>query len=169
VACPRCEAELELSLDLARVVQEQVHDTGLEVRVGDGSLEFRLPTRLDLEAVLPLADPGEARRALAERCLLAAPQVLTPLPDVAVAAISERMGEADAAGALDLSARCPECRHEWEEPLDVADFVAGEVAAEARTLAAEVHALATAYGWGEEEILALPPTRRRMYLELVEG
>ncbi|HEX6228835.1 MAG TPA: hypothetical protein VFZ41_05160 [Solirubrobacterales bacterium] len=169
VACPRCEGELELSLDLAEVAGEQRQETDLEVAVGDGCLRFRLPTRLDLDAVLSVSEPGEARRALAERCLLAAPQDLTRLTDGAVAAISERMGQADATGALDLAASCPECGHEWDEPLDVADFVAGEIASAARGLAAEVHALATAYGWSEEEILTLPAARRRMYLELVDA
>jgi hypothetical protein len=31
----------------------------------------------------------------------------------------------------------------------------------------EVHALASHYGWTEPDVLALPPARRRAYLEMV--
>jgi hypothetical protein len=37
----------------------------------------------------------------------------------------------------------------------------------ARSLLAEVHSLARAYGWTESEILALSPQRRSTYLEMV--
>jgi hypothetical protein len=33
----------------------------------------------------------------------------------------------------------------------------------------DVHALASAYGWSEREILALSDTRRRLYLEMVSA
>jgi hypothetical protein len=36
----------------------------------------------------------------------------------------------------------------------------------ARRLLYDVHALASAYGWSEDEVLAVSPARRRCYLEM---
>jgi len=38
-----------------------------------------------------------------------------------------------------------------------------------RRLLVEVHALASAYGWSEQEILSLSDARRRLYLEMVQA
>jgi hypothetical protein len=51
--------------------------------------------------------------------------------------------------------------------LDPAEFLWAAAEAQARRLLLEVDALARAYGWREPDVLALPPARRRAYLELV--
>ena len=52
-------------------------------------------------------------------------------------------------------------------PLDVAAFFWTELNAWAVRLLREIHALASAYGWREADILALSPKRRDLYLELI--
>jgi hypothetical protein len=44
-----------------------------------------------------------------------------------------------------------------------------EINAWAYRLLGEVHSLASAYGWREEDILAMSPWRRHVYLEMVGG
>ena len=51
----------------------------------------------------------------------------------------------------------------------MASFVWEEVDAAARRLLGEVHALASAYGWSQEEILALGSQRRAAYMRLIAG
>jgi hypothetical protein len=51
--------------------------------------------------------------------------------------------------------------------LDPVDLVWREFAALARRLEDEVHVLASAYGWTESEILALPDSRRRRYVDRI--
>ena len=48
-------------------------------------------------------------------------------------------------------------------------FLWDEVDVRARRLLDEVHALAGAYGWSEQRILALSEARRRAYLDRVLG
>jgi hypothetical protein len=62
---------------------------------------------------------------------------------------------------------CPECGHAWQERLDVDAFLWAQLSARARKLLVEVHTIASAYGWGEAEILAMHPMRRQAYLELL--
>ncbi len=50
--------------------------------------------------------------------------------------------------------------------LDIGRFLWREVSVAARRMLAEVHLLASAYGWAERDILALCPVRRAAYLEL---
>jgi hypothetical protein len=79
------------------------------------------------------------------------------------------MAEADPGAWIELALGCPGCGEEWSAPFDIVSFLWAEVEARARELLEEVHALASAYGWGEGEVLALSPERREAYLELVAG
>ena len=44
-----------------------------------------------------------------------------------------------------------------------------EISARAQHLLREVHLLASAYGWSEQQILELSPTRRASYLRMVSA
>jgi hypothetical protein len=91
------------------------------------------------------------------------------VPEDALAALAEAMGRAAPAADVTLALSCPACGNGWEEGLDVGAVLWAEVAARARTLLREVHTLAAAYHWGEAEILAMTPARRRAYLQMVQG
>lgn len=158
--CPRCQEEVEVAFDLA-AVEARPATPPLCVPTGGEDVGFRLPTRADLRTAVGAADP---RRALVEVCLTAP---ATKLDEEAVDAIAAAMERADPFGALRLKLTCPACEHDWEEALDLGQFLASEAQEDARSIAAEVHELALAYGWSEPEILALPAERRRLYLELV--
>jgi hypothetical protein len=51
--------------------------------------------------------------------------------------------------------------------LDAGVLLWDEIDARARALLAEVHTLASAYGWSEGEILSLGAARRASYLAMV--
>jgi hypothetical protein len=55
----------------------------------------------------------------------------------------------------------------WERDYDVVEPAEPKFTDQARRLMAEVAVLARAYHWSEGDILALPPGRRRFYLEAV--
>ncbi len=61
---------------------------------------------------------------------------------------------------------CASCGHRWTSPFDIARYLWTELETHARRLLYDVHALATAYGWAEADVLAVSPARRRYYLEL---
>ena len=80
-----------------------------------------------------------------------------------------RMGDADPQADVQLALACPGCRHEWSAPFDIATFFWSELKARAEMLLREVHELAAAYGWSENEILGLSAARRAAYLEIVRA
>jgi hypothetical protein len=59
---------------------------------------------------------------------------------------------------------CPACADTWEETFDIARFLAADLQAAGQRLLDEVHVIALAYHWSEQDILALPRARRRHYL-----
>lgn len=160
VDCPTCAAALELDLDPGALPVGSPRQPRA-VRDDDGTpLTPRLLTEADLEAVRAL-DRDAARLELARRALGVAEP--TARMQRAVAAALE---EADPAASWSVAMVCPACAHAWEEPLDLATFVWRAVDEAATHLMQQVADLATAFGWSEASVLALPPRRRAAYLEL---
>jgi len=168
--CPACNETLETELCLG--------DLGLEApAIGEQTLTidgyqiaFRLLAAGDL-LDLP-DDPAEARLELLSRCVIAVRDVEgvnalpRTLPESVIAALGEKLSQADPGADLQFSLICPACALEWNSPFDITMALWKEVQAWAQRTLRDVHALARAYGWRERDILALSPTRRQIYLEL---
>ena len=96
-------------------------------------------------------------------------------PEAGVARLAERLGIAavdldevsDAMQAhfplldLELDTPCPECGHGQTGHFDLQSFLLLRLIGERPQLYAEIHALASGYGWSLREILALPRGTRR--------
>ena len=80
-----------------------------------------------------------------------------------------QMAEVDPQANLQLDLSCPACGHRWQVLFDIGSFFWSELNAWAQRLLAEVHVLASAYGWREADILNLSPSRRQFYLGLISG
>ena len=177
-ACPRCGEQMELAFGVSDVraattTNGAVEAGVLSVEAGGYVVRCRLPTSADLVAVAaaPAGRPG-GRRALFERLVLEVRRDGVPadgLPDEVGRIVVEQMLEADGAADVAVAVACPDCGAEWEATLDIDSYLWAEVDALARRLVAEVHTLASAYGWRESDILALTPWRRRLYLDMVAG
>jgi hypothetical protein len=173
VACPACASELELALDVAALHalgRDTTTDT-VTIAHGDVLVTVRLPTSADLLTLAGSAIAPNARR-LAERCVIDARSqdcAMSPadLPAEIVSAISNRLSEIDPLGDIAVSTDCPGCGHHWDAPFDIAAFLWTELHAWACRLLRDVHALASAYGWRERDVLAISPLRRRAYLDLI--
>lgn len=170
--CPRCGAWLELTFTAADVRQlEAEADVPLTVCGDSYAVTARLPTSEDLLALA--ADPGgNPERQLLARCVESATVdgeavAAADLPAPVAAAIAEAMGAADPQANVTTALTCPDCEHAWEQLFDVGTFLWAEVETWAQRTLAEVHALASAYGWTEQEVLGLSARRRRLYLERV--
>jgi len=169
-ACGACGEALEFALDLAALRPAGSGERGLAV--AGYEIEFRLPSAADLAAAGREPDAAAARALLVERCVVGArrdgaPIPAAALPAAAVAALADRMAQADPLGGSRIALECAACGERAEPTVDVVWFVGRELAAEAARIADEVHALASAYGWTEDEILRMPRPRRNRYLELV--
>jgi hypothetical protein len=181
--CPRCGTRLELKFtttDLRAPFAEQEYVrfrfrlSGDELaHVGGGADDeyegrLRPPNTDDLRA-LALAP---SREQLIRRCLheinrngetlideALSPAVLTEL--------SRRIEAADPQAVIELALGCVDCGCEWISVFDIVNFLWDEIQGLAARILREVHLLASAYGWGEAEILALSPQRRQSYLDLI--
>lgn len=174
--CQSCQERLEFSFDIATVWVgaapiERVGQT-YQYRIEDYELLVRLPTSADLITVVASHDVEAARARLLQRCIVqatctnAAVQA-TALPDSVVQTLGEWLLESDPQAEVLINLSCPGCEQRWSAMFDVVAFLWSEIQTSAKRLLREVHILALAYGWSENDILALSRTRRQWYLEMV--
>jgi hypothetical protein len=167
LSCVRCEEKLEFSMngpDLAKAGAQGERYTSEPIVVRGHS--FRLPTSRDLAKVARESDPRSAALRLMDCCRMEAGDS-SDLSETDLVEVEQRMAKADPLAEIRLTLHCPACNHEWEETLDIANFLWTEIEGRAKRLLLEIHALATAYGWTEKEILSLSDHRRALYLEVV--
>lgn len=173
--CPECgeRLEVELTVDELRTTPGAEPDASWELSRDRLALRFRVPNSEDLAAVVAGCEDAEAARcALLDRCLLEArrgdqPITATELDAEELELVAARMAAVDPLAELLLDLRCEVCGHSWPVLVDVAECFWHQLALAARGLVAEIHTLARAYGWREQDVLALSPHRRHTYLEMV--
>jgi hypothetical protein len=174
-SCPRCQEQLEVPLDLARLrppvdvgIPEPVHVDGYVATV-------RIPTTVDLLGIGATADEDHAAEALVARCVdsIRGPDGKECTLHAAPASVrstlrlhlAELLDDVD----IELELRCATCDRAFAAPFDIAPFLLREIEAWAATTLRDIHEIARAYGWDEPTILALSPHRRRRYLDLIQA
>ncbi len=174
--CPLCHEHLELNLKVAdiQVAPKPSPASELACEVDGFRLRFRLPDSHDIILLENVASPDDAHQLLWSRCLLSASAEqrhyqADELPDTVLIAMEAAMSEADPQANVQFDLSCPACRHRWLAAFDIATFIWKEIHAWAQRILAEVHLLAKTYGWHEADILAMSPTRRRLYLNQIVG
>jgi len=173
--CPGCGESLEFRLMTSNLLEQCAHaEAGqarmLDIAAGDYRVSIRCPTSADLIAAAEAESPDSGRDILLERCVESATRGGVPLekrgmPEDLIEQLEERLAAADPGGEVRLNLVCPACRFAWTAEFDIATYLYAEISALARQLLEEVGILAAAYGWSEEDILAMPRLRRRFYLD----
>jgi len=133
------------------------------------TVDYRAPDSRDLAEVAAAPDVDTAARRLMERCVRSAwaggaAVAVNALPPEVAAAVAEALDTDDPQGNVAFGFACPGCGREWAALLDLAHLLWRDVATCAQGVLEQVHALATAYGWREPDILAMSPARRHFYL-----
>ncbi len=123
------------------------------------AVRFRIPTVADLLAAVSGDRPAET---LSGRCVDAAEisRVLARRLDRALSALAPSLDDL-------LGGNCPACGHEVTMRFDPLAYTLAELRTVFSGIYLETHALAAAYGWPEEVILALPRERRRRYASII--
>lgn len=177
--CPHCKERVELNFSVADIRDEAVSAEAtlsapewVSLTVGHYTLSVRPLNSFDLLAVSQYADPVAAEQALLERCLTAtdaagAMQPVEPLPSAVRDAVIDQLAKIDPQSDVQFDLVCPACGQGWRAGFDIVAFLWSEINTWAYRVLQEVHQLAAAYGWREADILAMSPTRRQLYLELV--
>ncbi len=171
--CPRCGVGLEFSLEAGQVRLPPATATtdAWTWRLDEYAFRLRCPHSGDLADAVMTGSADAARWRLLTGCVLEAlhegrPVEIDELPAAVVDAVVGRIAEADPQADITLRLACSECGHGWDAIFDIASFLWAELAAHARQLVYDVHALARRYGWPETDILAMSRARRQLYLEI---
>ncbi|MFM0053353.1 hypothetical protein [Caballeronia grimmiae] len=171
--CPACAAQLEFEIDcdaLSRSLLPSPDAVGVhELRCGGYRIAYRVPEISDWRAAAKSDDFAMTllRRSVVQCELDGIAHTVDGLPDEVTNALSDALEALEPGTHVEFELRCVDCGAPWNAPMDCAAVLYGEVRARAEALLVEVDALARAYGWSEAQVLALSPTRRSAYLQLV--
>ena len=177
-SCPGCGEQVEFSFSIEEIYRrssvdgiEGVDPASISAKADGFTIEFRLPTLADLEAIRGAEGVDQVRNLLLHRCVIDIRRrkrvvPIDQLSEEGFVAIEELMARHDPTADVTFALSCEMCGARWSAPLDVPAFLWSQVDAWARRLLIEVDALAYAYGWSEDAIISLSPVRRRAYIEL---
>ena len=175
-ACPQCGERLESAFTVAdlrsaeRLAAQPA--PALQLLHEGFDIEYRLPNSADLLHIATERGAAAADTDLLRRCVSRAQrgaQALDPatLPDDVVEHITRSMAQHDPDADVRIALQCPACGAASELRFDIVSYFWSALDDWAQRLLADVHALASAYGWSERAILALSPVRRQVYLDMV--
>ncbi|TVR53147.1 MAG: hypothetical protein EA425_03855 [Puniceicoccaceae bacterium] len=169
-ACPACGEKLETDCTtVARQAMTPPRDATQPVVTHEGRRFTICP--IDSWALIQAAglpDAAERRSFLAAYALGGqAAEYGKDCPPDLITALEAAADEADPAAEVRLDLVCPACGHGWQEIFEIGRFLWEDICRAAGGLLDEVHCLASAYGWRENDILALSPARRGHYLDRV--
>jgi hypothetical protein len=173
-ACPGCNEHMEftMSVDDIRVEPGIPLKDEYVLEVEETKISFRLPDSRDLGVIACCTDIHSARNMLVELCVIRATRKgenveTRELQDEVIAILASSMSENGPQADIVLDLHCPACGHNWQVIFDIGNYLWKEISAQAKRILHEVHTLAQAYGWREEDILSMSPARRQLYLEMV--
>src|SRR5262249_35695017 len=153
MACSRCGEQMEFELDCDQLMPAETA-ADQQPKVVFRGHTFRVPNSRDLAfGIAEENHPEKAAIRLLESCQLSHDPV--SWSEEELASLGELMAQADPGAETRIHFRCTVCGHEQDGVLDVAVFLWAEIVAHAKRLLREVHALASAYGWSEEQVLSL--------------
>jgi hypothetical protein len=170
--CVRCAESFDLKLERSRLPMKPA-GPGYPVAsltVGERQLRLRLPTGLD---EMELCDAPDERllEILVSRCLdsvdgrPATAADVAALDDAALARIDTALETLSPELGLNLSTHCLACGCEQVVAFDPFGFDQ----LQGHSLLDEIHSLASHYHWSEADIVSLPRTRRRHYLQRIDA
>ncbi len=164
--CTECGEKLEFHFDVRQVADAPAREAGNLVVVG--RWKFRLPTSRALALALNSGEEASAGQRLLVQCL-EEPAGAVGWSEEEMAAIEEKLAEADSLAEILIAFKCPQCGADFEDALDLGSFLWSEIENSARQLFDDIHLLASAYGWTEDEVLRLSSMRREAYVRRILG
>jgi hypothetical protein len=166
VPCRGCDAQMDVRLPVSTLRTASAERERRVPGPQNRELSVRALTTCDLLAAGRTSDPaGE----LLARCMTdAAGEPVDPrgLGPEAVARVEEAAEQLAGAAAAVVRTSCPDCGTDALVPVDMGVLLWERVASAASALVSEVAALASAFGWREQDVLRMSAQRRRTYLRL---
>jgi hypothetical protein len=172
--CPHCAEALEFAVPGAVLLEEAQRsraEPDIEVALdASRSLRLRRPTGADQRAWRAAAyrSEEEAAEAILRSLVVSAGAARAALFAGDLQHVSDAMEAFDPLASFQVTTICPSCAAEATVPVDLEAILLMRLRAHQNQLLAQVHRLAAAYGWTEEQVLTIPAHRREQYLLLVE-
>jgi hypothetical protein len=167
-SCAQCGEKMEFEINALELAKQNLSEDSRPQAVSVTGHTFRLPTTRDLAAVAHTPDAIAGAVRLLELCRTS-DDAPSHWSEEEIEKIGEELAEADPLAEMQIALCCPTCANEYSEAIEIVSFLWAEIEACAKRLLWEVHALATAYGWTEPDVLALSPARRSLYIEMVQA
>lgn len=166
-AAQQCGETFGFALPLLELAAQVPREEACHVSLSGGRrITLRRPIGRDLLR-WRAARPATREQALT---MMLDDLVLDGRPEVDdVATLAEALADSDPLVALSVAAECPACGLAQDVAIDVEGLVLAHFRQRQRVLLHDVHRLATEYGWTESEVLNVPPSRRAVYLSLIDG
>jgi hypothetical protein len=179
--CPACQEPIASDLAISELVkhmQVQPEVDYYNIEFDEYSVWARLPCGRD-QGLIAQVDNHAADattttpdidydREIVKMCVTrSTPDLPKDLTDDLVQKISTRLEALDPLANISLNMVCPVCNHSFKMPFFVEQFLFQELIMRQLQLEQEIHWLAFYYNWNENEILSLPITRRKRYVELI--
>jgi hypothetical protein len=164
--CAKCGQQLEFAMDaddMARTLRAPEPERWVE---GDHQMGMRPADSSDLAASMEAANDEDAQRLLLAKTL--------GIEDTEMVRSDrtdwmERFDRLNASAEIRCVLPCAHCGARTALDFDAARFVWREVQVAAKRLLAEIHCLASAYGWSEKAVVRMSAARRAAYLEMLNA
>jgi hypothetical protein len=164
--CAECGEQLEFAMDaedMARTLRAAEPETWVEA---DRQMGMRPANSSDLAASMEAASEDDAQALLLARTLGVED---TDLVRAKRTDWVDRFERLNASAEIRCVLPCAHCGARAALDFDVAGFVWREIQVAARRLMAEIHRLASAYGWSEKAVVRMSAARRAAYLEMLNA
>lgn len=173
----KCAEMMEFDVnqeDVAQLQQRADVSESISLPVGDKTIRFRLPTGGDQRNWLAKTYSGKqaAVRDMA-RTLMLPDQSDDSDSGIAVSddtidVFNNVISELDLLTAMTAGVVCPACGLKNRYMFDLEGGILKRLMAARQQLLYDIHILAAVYHWSEQQILSIPPWRRRQYLGLID-
>lgn len=173
--CPKCRKSMSVDLSIDRLLNAnhtikpendyEVNTCGYTIRVKPLTAEaqdFAAANSESIDAIM---------QNMAMACIVQSePDLPAELPEAMLEAIGSQIEKIDPLSDIAFNLSCPECNHAFHASFDAEDFIFREIGVSRyQQLEREIHWLAFHYHWSEKDILSLPSSKRKRYVELVNA
>lgn len=170
VACERCGERIEFNVNIRDFFSLPGTDTVFHVFYGDMRYSFRPLSTRNL-MVFSVSGPDADLADLIEILSLdddAVKEQVRHHPGI-IQRVNTALEKHQGISDIVLTSVCPECQGPVDAIFDIVHVLDADITDAAGLFLEEIHQLANAYGWTEDEISSVPQTRRNWYVKRIQA
>lgn len=167
VQCAHCGLDNEFTIpaDDILALPLPADDARVQIRSDRQTLSFRLPRMTDIEAAGDASSVAQVRQTVLDRCRVDGDA--NAMTEAEADHLAREFETLDPAANVAVTISCANCGRAMTASVDLASFIVREVDQLVQGFYRDVDVIASAYGWDEPTILALPAERRRRYVKMI--